>query len=84
MASGVLENEGYWAGQKIGSEMFHDLQGRYTFRDAATIIVGIDNITDNYVETGFSVPGAATGHNTIPDVYDALGRRFYVGLRLDF
>lgn len=84
MASGNLENEGYWAGQKIGSEMFHDLQGRFMFGDATTVIVGVDNIADNYVETGFSVPGAATGHNTIPDVYDALGRRFYLGLKLDF
>jgi outer membrane receptor protein involved in Fe transport len=84
MSAGNLENEGYWGGQEIGSQMFHDLQGRFMFGDMATIVVGVDNVTDEYVETGFSVPGAATGHNTIPDVYDALGRRYYLGLRLDF
>ena len=84
MSSGVLENEGYWAGQEIGSQMFHDLQGRFEIGDMTTIVLGVDNVTDEYVETGFAVPGAATGHNTIPDVYDALGRRYYAGVRFDF
>jgi outer membrane receptor protein involved in Fe transport len=84
MSSGVLENEGYWGGQEIGSQSFHDLQARFEIGDMTTVVLGIDNVTDEYVETGFSVPGAATGHNTIPDVYDALGRRYYVGFRLDF
>jgi outer membrane receptor protein involved in Fe transport len=84
MHSAVLENEGYWAGQELDSVMFHDLQGRFEIGDMTTVVFGIDNVTDEYVETGFSVPGAATGHNTIPDVYDPLGRRYYLGLRLDF
>ena len=84
MSSGVLENEGYWAGQEIGSQSFHDLQARFEIGDMTTVVLGVDNLTDEYVETGFSVPGTSTGHNTIPDVYDALGRRYYVGFRLDF
>jgi iron complex outermembrane receptor protein len=84
MSSGVLENEGYWGGQEIGSQMFHDLQARIGIGDMTTVVLGVDNLTDEYVETGFSVPGAATGHNTIPDVYDPLGRRYYAGVRFEF
>jgi outer membrane receptor protein involved in Fe transport len=84
MSSAAIEPEpGYWSGIRIDSQMFHDVQARFTFGDMTTVVMGIDNIENQYVPTGFSVSNA-TGHNTFPDVYDALGRRYYLGLRLDF
>jgi len=79
----VEEATAYWGEQEIGSQMFHDLQARFMFGDMTTVVMGVDNLTDEYVETGFGV-SASTGHNTFPDVYDALGRRYYLGLRVDF
>jgi outer membrane receptor protein involved in Fe transport len=68
----------------IDSVAFHDLQARFMFGDMTTLVMGVDNVTDEYVATGFHVPGASVGHNTNPAVYDPLGRRYYLGLRVDF
>lgn len=63
---------------------FTDVQVRYRMlNDTVTLVGGVDNIADEFVYAGVGLVGA-TGHYTDPDVYDALGRRFYVGFRLDF
>ena len=80
----VLENEGDFSVSEIDTTYFHDIQGRYSIGDNVTLVGGIDNIADEYVPIGFFGPGTSTGWNTAPDVYDGLGRRYYVGLRLDF
>ncbi|MEM8817629.1 MAG: TonB-dependent receptor [Pseudomonadota bacterium] len=80
----VLENEGNFSVSEIDTTYFHDIQARYSLNDATTIVAGIDNIADEYVPIGFFAPNTVTGWNTAPDVYDGLGRRYYVGLRLDF
>ncbi len=80
----VLENEGDFSVSEIDTTYFHDIQGRYAIGDNITLVGGIDNIADEYVPIGFFGPGTSTGWNTAPDVYDGLGRRYYVGLRLDF
>jgi iron complex outermembrane recepter protein len=62
---------------------FTDIQVRYRLlNDTVTLVGGVDNVSDEFVYTGLG--NNATGHYTDPDVYDALGRRFYVGFRLDF
>ncbi len=62
---------------------FTDIQARFrVLNDTATLVAGVDNVADEFVYTGLG--NNATGHYTDPDVYDALGRRFYVGFRLDF
>ena len=68
-----------------GAVTFHDINARWQLPfagDAVSVFGGVDNVFDKFVPTG--VGFNATGHYTDPDVYDALGRRYYVGARLDF
>lgn len=62
---------------------FTDVQLRYRLlEDKLTLVAGVDNIENKFVYAGVGLQ--APGHYTDPAVYDALGRRGYVGFRLDF
>ena len=74
----------FFGGISVGDQFFHDVQGRYEFNDQTTLILGVDNVTDEYVTIGAFGPGTSTGWNTAPDIYDGLGRRYYAGLRYAF
>ena len=81
----LLQNEGFFSEAQIDTTYFHDIQARYSLTDTITFVGGIDNITDEYVRVGFGATAdVPTGWNTIPDVYDGLGRRYYAGVRFDF
>lgn len=71
-------------GASVGSKFFTDLQVRYDLLDNAELYVGVDNISNTFVRIEQFGPGVPTGWNTVPDVYDALGRRYYAGFRLKF
>ena len=46
--------------------------------------LGIDNAFDVKpfrMDTNALLPGATTGAGTAADVYDAIGRRYYLGVR---
>lgn len=67
----------------VPAKTYFDLQGGYTWM-AATFYVGVDNIFDTkppQFDTNALIPGGSTGAGTAADVYDAIGRRYYAGLR---
>jgi outer membrane receptor protein involved in Fe transport len=68
---------------------YFDLSGTWRFMNKYTFRAGINNIFDNnppVIDTGnlgLSVLPFGNG-NTYPNVYDSLGREFFVGLTADF
>jgi len=67
---------------KIGREIYLDLNVRYDVTDNAEIFGGITNVTDNDPPlVGFRLGGPP---NTNTGTYDLLGRRFHAGARVRF
>jgi iron complex outermembrane receptor protein len=69
----------------VGAEVYLDLNATYRVGEAVEFFGGIDNLLDNKAPnllsgTTFNV----TGTDTAADVYDVLGRRFFVGARVKF
>jgi outer membrane receptor protein involved in Fe transport len=68
---------------------YFDLAGTWRFMDRYTVRAGINNIFDNrppVIDTGnlgLSILPFGNG-NTYPNVYDSLGRQFFIGLTADF
>jgi outer membrane receptor protein involved in Fe transport len=81
---------GFLYGASVPDQFFTDFQGRWRFNDSMELVLGVDNVFDEYVEIGFSTFLAAntdlnaTGWNTAPDVYDGYGRRYYAGFKVNF
>ena len=71
-------------GPSISDKFFHDIQVRYRVTDGIELSLGMDNITDEFVRIEQGGPGVPTGWNTRPDVYDALGARYYAGFKAKF
>jgi outer membrane receptor for ferrienterochelin and colicin len=70
----------------IPSKTYVDLQLNYTYRKA-TFYVGLDNAFDTKAprfDTNGLITGGTTGAGTAADVYDAIGQRYYAGVRLQF
>lgn len=68
----------------VPAKTYTDLQLNYTFRKS-TFYIGIDNAFDTKpprFDTNALIDGAVTGTGTASDVYDAIGRRYYVGVRI--
>ncbi len=71
----------------IGSYLYNDLQVRYTIDEDGQyeVFAGIDNIFDKAPPfLGQGVNGDITGTNTAADVYDAIRRFGYVGIKARF
>ncbi len=67
----------------VGSRTYTDLQLTYTLPKNTEIYFGLDNVFDTKAPPIISgLPGSITGAETAADVYDPIGRRFYVGLRM--
>jgi iron complex outermembrane receptor protein len=67
----------------VAAKVYTDLQFSYTWRKAR-FYVGIDNAFDTKAPSIPSgLPDNVTGSTTASDVYDAIGRRYYVGVRLE-
>jgi len=82
-----VENDSIDAFGTLSSYAYHDLQARFHFgsNDQYTAFVGIDNALDKEPPfLGQGTPGDVTGTNTAADVYDALRRYWYVGLKAGF
>lgn len=71
-------------GASIPDQFFNDIQVRYEVIDGIELLVGADNITDEFVRIEQGGPDVPTGWNTRPDVYDALGARYYAGFKAKF
>jgi outer membrane receptor protein involved in Fe transport len=66
---------------KVKSRAYLDLQANYKL-GASEIYFGIDNATNTKAPPIISgLPGNTTGAETNASVYDAIGRRYYIGLR---
>jgi len=68
---------------KIGSYTTTDFQLTYDVKKAYQIYFGMDNAFDRKPARIISgLPGNSTGTETDASVYDPIGRRYYVGLRV--
>jgi len=80
-----LESNGFTlADGKVGAQVYLDGQVTYKW-GKAQFYVGGDNLLNRKAPAIPSgVQGNTTGTNTAADVYDAIGRRYYVGMRYSF
>ena len=69
---------------KLKAQNYLDLSARYNVLENTTVRAGVNNVLDRDPPLS-SVVGTAPGNgNTYPQVYDALGRYFFVGASVDF
>lgn len=71
----------------VGAYFYNDIQVRYTLDDNGQyeVFAGIDNLFDKEPPfLGQGVPGDVTGTNTAADIYDAIRRFGYVGIKARF
>ena len=69
---------------KVAAKVYNDFQFTYDWKKTQ-FYVGMDNAFGTKpapIITG--LPGNVTGAETAADVYDAIGRRYYVGVRMSF
>lgn len=60
----------------------HSISARYTLDEQGLeFFGGVDNIFDEFVYLPSGYPGNVTGTETNGGIFDAIGRRFYVGVR---
>jgi iron complex outermembrane recepter protein len=67
----------------VPAKFYMDLQFQYTYKKTR-FYLGIDNALGTkapFIPSG--LPGNITGTTTASDVYDAIGRRYYVGIRME-
>jgi iron complex outermembrane receptor protein len=68
---------------KLGSYTTSDFQLTYDVKKAYQVYFGMDNAFDRKPARIISgLPGNSTGTETDASVYDAIGRRYYLGLRV--
>jgi outer membrane protein OmpA-like peptidoglycan-associated protein/outer membrane cobalamin receptor len=76
-------------GPTVAPFIYNDMQFRYHLTDSLTPYFGVMNVfdqrpplvTQEYQQTGAGLATGVTGTNTVPDVYDALGRNIYFGIK---
>jgi outer membrane receptor protein involved in Fe transport len=69
--------------------VYNDVQIRYHLTDSITPYIGVNNVLDRqppfvgqlFQQTGAGLASGVTGTNTVPDVYDAIGRYIYFGVK---
>jgi iron complex outermembrane recepter protein len=70
---------------KVGSKAYFDFQATYQVAKRTQLYFGVDNAFNTSPPPIISgLPGNVTGSETAADVYDAIGRRYYVGVRASF
>jgi iron complex outermembrane recepter protein len=72
--------------RKIDSYDYFDLFGSWTFMEQATVSFGVSNLfeKDPPVVGNEAADTGSNSGNTFPQLYDALGRMYSVGLRVSF
>jgi outer membrane receptor protein involved in Fe transport len=72
--------------KKIDAYDYFDLFGSWQFMDQASVSIGVSNLfeKDPPVVGNEAADTGSNSGNTFPQLYDALGRMFSVGLRLTF
>jgi outer membrane receptor protein involved in Fe transport len=71
---------------KMAAQDYIDVAASWTFMEAYSVRLGINNVLDEDPPLGGqgSVPTAVGNGNTFPQVYDALGRYVFMGLTAKF
>jgi iron complex outermembrane receptor protein len=72
--------------QEISSYSHFDMFGSWNFLDNATVTLGVTNLFDKDppIVGNEAADTRSNSGNTFPALYDTLGRRFQVGLRMNF
>jgi outer membrane protein OmpA-like peptidoglycan-associated protein len=86
---GSQSYDGGQGGPTFSPFVYNDINFRYHLTDQITPYIGINNIFNvqpplvfqQYQQTGGGVTSAVTGTNTVPDVYDVIGRFIYFGVK---
>ncbi|MDB5395287.1 MAG: putative TonB-dependent receptor [Rhodospirillales bacterium] len=81
--------DGGLLGPSFGPMVYNDLRVDYHLNDWITPYVGVNNllnsgapfVTQEFQQGGAGVVQAVTGTNTVPQVYDAIGRFVYFGVK---
>ncbi|HEY0943187.1 MAG TPA: TonB-dependent receptor [Steroidobacter sp.] len=83
---GVDEGCVFPAFKKVGSYDYFDLFGSWQFMEQASVSFGVSNLfeKDPPVVGNEAADTGSNSGNTFPQLYDALGRQFAVGLRFSF
>jgi outer membrane receptor protein involved in Fe transport len=71
---------------ELDEQNYFDIAASWTFAEAYTVRLGINNVLDDDPPLGGSgsVPTGAGNGNTFPQVYDALGRYVFMGISAKF
>ena len=81
--TGTLNNGGTRLDRYFDAENYLDLAATWQVRDTVTLRAGVNNVLDNDPQLSYSVGTTGNG-NTYPQVYDSLGRYFFVGVTANF
>ena len=68
--------------QHIGAYSYFDLSGTWKIKENIELHGGVNNILDK--DPPYPIQGGASNGNTSPDVYDAMGRYFFIGLTANY
>jgi outer membrane receptor protein involved in Fe transport len=69
---------------KIGAQSYLDLFGQWNISKNFTLRGGVNNVFDHDPPVITGLGGAYYNGNTFPQVYDALGRNFFINLQAKF
>jgi outer membrane receptor protein involved in Fe transport len=70
---------------KVDSVFYVDAQVKYRFGENYEVYLGAKNLFDEDPPLLYAgLPGGSSDYGTNPGVYDAIGRRWYLGLRASF
>ena len=72
------ENPDYAYRKNYPAVMYHDLRGAYEFTDDFSAYLGVDNMLDKVPPLGLTGTGGGSG------IYEARGRFWYAGLKVNF
>jgi iron complex outermembrane receptor protein len=68
--------------EHIGAISYFDLSGTWRIKENIELHGGINNLLDK--DPPYPIQGGASNGNTSPDVYDAMGRYFFIGLTANY
>jgi iron complex outermembrane receptor protein len=85
-ATPVVRGDGLDTDLKLGARTYLDLLATFTVKDNYNFRIGVNNVLDKDppLNGASNCPSGPCNGNTWPQVYDALGRYFFVGLTADF
>jgi iron complex outermembrane receptor protein len=87
--TGSQSYDGGQGGPTFQPFIYNDLSIHYHLTDQITPYIGVNNlfnvtpplVTQEFQQTGGGVTSAVTGTNTVPDIYDLIGRFIYFGVK---